>query len=186
MTVASMGVLAAEESINPLLPPAYDIFWSALILVVLGFFFTKYAMPRIVVILDERTERIEGGLAKAAAAQAEAAALLEEYHRKLAEARGEAARIREEARAEGDGIVADARTRAGEEANRMVEVAQRQIEAERTQAEVSLRGEVGSLATELAGRILGEAMTDEARQARVIDRFLGEIEQSATAGTKGA
>jgi F-type H+-transporting ATPase subunit b len=187
MTPVLMGVLTAEaESINPLLPPTYDIFWSALILVVLGFFFTKYAMPRIIETLDERTERIEGGLARAEEAQAEAAALLEQYHRKLADARAEAARIREEARTEGGEILADAKTRANEEADRIAGVAQKQIEAERTQAAVALRGEVGLLATELAGKIIGESMSDEARQSRVIDRFLDEIEQTAVTGGKGA
>ena len=40
----------------------------------------------------------------------------------------------------------------------------------------SLRAEVGTLATELASRIVGEALADSARQSRVIDRFLDELE----------
>ena len=51
-----------------------------------------------------------------------------------------------------------------------------QIEAERQQALTALRTEVGNLATELASRIVGESLTDEARQSRMVDRFLDELE----------
>src|SRR5690349_16087682 len=51
-----------------------------------------------------------------------------------------------------------------------------QIEAERQQALTSLRTEVGTLATELASRIVGESLTDEARQSRMVDRFLDDLE----------
>ena len=143
--------------------------------------FLKYVLPKIQAVLDERTERIEGGLAKAESAQAEAAAALVEYQQQLADARTEAARIREEARAEGAAIVAESRTRATAEAARIVENAQRQIDAERQQASVSLRAEVGSLATELASKIVGESLADEARRSRVVDRFLDELEASTAA-----
>lgn len=181
MTTAVLvaGAVTAEESVNPLLPPDYDIFWSVVIVLVLGFFFTKYAMPRLTAMLDERASKIEGGLAEAERAQAEAVATLGEYRQQLAEARSEAARIRDDARSDGAEIVAEARARATEEAARIVANAQRQVEAERTQAAVALRAEVGALATELASRIIGESLADEARQSRVIDRFLDEIEASA-------
>src|SRR5207253_1115478 len=48
--------------------------------------------------------------------------------------------------------------------------------AERQQALTALRTEVGTLATELASRIVGESLTDEARQSRMVDRFLDELE----------
>lgn len=178
------ALVAAEEGAatpNPLLPETYDIVWSLVIVVVLGFFFTKYAMPKFTAILDERTAKIEGGLAKAESAQAEAAAALEQYNQQLLEARTEAARIREEARAEGAAIVAESRTRAQAEAARVVENAQRQIDAERQQAAVSLRAEVGALATELASKIVGESLADEARRSRVVERFLDDLEASVAA-----
>jgi F-type H+-transporting ATPase subunit b len=51
-----------------------------------------------------------------------------------------------------------------------------QIESERQAAVVSLRSEVGTLATTLAGRIVGETLEDDARAARVVDRFLADLE----------
>lgn len=184
-----MNLVAAEGG-NILLPPGYDILWSAVSIAVIGYVFWRKVLPTFNRILDERTARIEGGLAKAEEAQAEAAAALAEYHHQLAEARGEAARIREGARVEGEQILADLRTKANEDAARIVTNAQRQIEAERQQAAVALRTEIGALATELASRIIGEALADDARQSRMIDRVLDELEDTtasdAAARTGGA
>ncbi|HEY0133515.1 MAG TPA: F0F1 ATP synthase subunit B, partial [Nannocystis sp.] len=96
----------------------------------------------------------------------------------LGEAKHEAARIREEAREQGSQIVAEMRAQAQSEAGRIVEHGKAQIEAERQQAVTSLRAEVGTLATGLAGRIVGESLDDEARQSRVVERFLAELEAS--------
>jgi len=181
-TIAGLLTAAEEaETPNPLLPETYDIVWSLVIVVVLGLVFLKYALPKIQAVLDERTELVEGGLAKAETAQAEAAAALVEYQQQLNDARTEAARIREEARAEGSAIVAESRTRATAEAARIVENAQRQIDAERQQASVSLRNEVGTLATDLASKIVGESLADEARRSRVVERFLDDLEASTAA-----
>jgi len=166
-SAASGLVLAAEDSgseQNPLLPETYDIIWSVVIVLVIGFVFIKYVLPKFQAVLDERAEKIQGGLEKAEKSQEEADALLAQYHQQLQEARTEAASIREEARAEGSAIV---------------DAAQRQIEAERQAASVSLRNDVGQLATELASRIVGESLADSARQSRVVDRFLDDLESGA-------
>lgn len=173
-------VTAAEgteevQGIDLIIPAPYDIFWSAVVLLIIAIAFYKYALPTFTRILDERTAKIEGGLEKAELAQAEAAAARDEYQAQLQEARTEAARIREEARGEGSQIVAEARTKASEEAARITDTAHRQIEAERQQAAVQLKQDVGALATELASKIVGEALEDEVRQSRVVDRFLDEL-----------
>jgi len=174
------AVVSAAEgtTTNILLPHTYDIVWSLIIVVIVGLVFYKFVLPKFNAVLDERTARIEGGIAKAEQVQEEAAKALAEYHEQLALARAEASRTRDEARAEGAVIVAELRTKANEEAARIVEAANRQIEAERQSAAVSLRAEVGELATELASKIVGESLTDSARQSRVIDRFLDELEES--------
>jgi F-type H+-transporting ATPase subunit b len=173
-----MQNLADAAQQNPLVPtwPEFIIGTICFLLVfgVLG----KMLLPRIQQILTERTEQIEGGLARAEQEQEEAQQLLEQYRQQLAEARHEAARLREEAREQGAQIIAEMREQAETEARRITQAAQAQIESERQQALASLRAEVGALATELAGRIVGESLTDEARQSRMVDRFLAEIEQS--------
>jgi F-type H+-transporting ATPase subunit b len=174
-----MTHLAADTaSTNPLLPswPEF-IIGTILFLLVFGFL-GKLLLPRIQKTLAERTDLIEGGLARSEEAQAEAKDLLDQYRAQLDEARHESARLREEAREQGAQIIAEMREQAQTEARRITEAAQAQIQAERQQALTSLRAEVGTLATELASRIVGESLTDEARQSRMVDRFLEELEVS--------
>ncbi|WP_062079239.1 F0F1 ATP synthase subunit B [Demequina globuliformis] len=176
--VSQLAVVAAEEgeAKNPLIPANYDILWSTVIFVIIVVVFMKFLLPKLQAVLDERAEKIEGGIKKAEEAQAEAAAALEEYTAQLTEARAEAARIREDARSEASQIVSDSHTRASDDAKRIVETAHKQVEAERQQAVVSLHSEVGALAAELASRIVGESLADDARQQRIIDSFLDDLE----------
>jgi F-type H+-transporting ATPase subunit b len=125
-----------------------------------------------------RTEAIQGGIEKAERAQLEAAKALESYTAQLADARGEAAKIREEARVQGAAIIEDLRAQAQEEAARITAAAHSSIEAEREKAISSLRAEVGTLAVDLASKIVGEALEDQVRQSRIVDRFLEDLEKS--------
>ncbi|MFF3666943.1 F0F1 ATP synthase subunit B [Microtetraspora malaysiensis] len=174
---AAATLLAAEGN-SPIMPHLYElvvgVFSFLLVLVVVG----KILTPRIQKTLNERTEAIEGGIKKAEDAQAEAQRTLEQYRAQLAEARQDAARLREEAREQGARIKTELREEAQEEARRLVQAAHAQIEADRQQAMAQLRGEIGRLSTELAGRIVGESLEDEARQRRVVDRFLEQLEET--------
>ncbi|GAB2682468.1 F0F1 ATP synthase subunit B [Thalassiella azotivora] len=162
----------------PIIPHPGELIVGLIAFGILYWVVAKYVVPRFEETFAERTAAIEGGMQQAEKAQAEAEAALKEYQAQLAEARAEGARIREEARAEGAAILAEMRERAQSDANRITEGAHKQIEAERHQAVVQLRSEVGRLATELASRIVGESLADEARQSRVVERFLTELEQA--------
>jgi F-type H+-transporting ATPase subunit b len=169
----------STASTNPLLPSWPEFIIGTILFVLVFGVMAKLLLPRIQQTLAERTELIEGGLAKSEEAQSEAKALLDQYREQLAEARHEASRLREEAREQGAQIIAEMREQAQAEARRVTEAAQAQIEAERQQALISLRAEVGTLATELASRIVGESLADQARQSRMVDRFLSELEVSS-------
>ena len=168
----------AEAEHNPLLPAWYDIIWSAVCFIVILFVFWKVALPKMQAMLDQRGAAIEGNIAKADEAQRQAEAALEEYTAQLAEARKEAGEIRENAREDAKKIVAEAKDNAVVEANRVSAAAHAQIEAERQSALVSLRGEVGSLALDLAGGVIGETLSDDAKAQAVVDRFLADLEAS--------
>ncbi|TRW43412.1 F0F1 ATP synthase subunit B [Georgenia yuyongxinii] len=181
----------AQVTQNPLIPAGYDILWSAVCIAIIAFFLAKYAVPRLTAMLDERAAKIESGLQQAEKAEQAAADAEERIASELADARREAAAVREQAQEEGKQIVAEARGKAQTEADRVTEAAQRQIEADRQAAQISLRTDVGMLATELASRIVGESVTEQALQSRVIDRFLdqleaAEAEQGAAATTREA
>jgi F-type H+-transporting ATPase subunit b len=170
-----------EAANNPLIPAWYDIIWSALWFVIILVVVWKVALPKLTKMLDERSAAIEGNMAKADEAQKKAEAALEEYTRQLAEARTEAGEIREAAREDGKKIVAEAKETASSEAARITATAHTQIEAERQTALVSLRSEVGSLALDLAGGVVGETLSDDARATAVVDRFLADLEASEKA-----
>lgn len=175
-------LMAAEEGTSPLFPNVWEIAITAIGFLILLFIVTKYVVPAFEKIYQDRKEAIEGGLAKAEKAQAEAAAAREEYGQQLESARLEAQKIREEARAEGDSIIAEAKERASVEAARITENAQKTIAAERASAQASLRTEVGTLATVLAGKIVGESLADDQRSSRVVDRFLADLDAQQQAG----
>ncbi|WP_024802498.1 F0F1 ATP synthase subunit B [Nocardia sp. BMG51109] len=179
----TIHVLAQEaEDKNPLLPETYDIVWSLIVTVVIAFVFYKYVVPRLMKVLNERSDKIEGGIAKAEAAQAEAQATLEQYQQQLAEARLEAARIREEARTQGQQILAQLRSEAQSEADRIVASGHAQLEAQRQQIVTELRAELGHTAVDLAEKIIGQSVSDEAKQAASIDRFLTELDEKSGIG----
>ena len=156
-------------------------FWVELIAFAIMFFIlAKYIVPPINRAMTARQDAIRKEFADLDQARADAKSVEEEFRAQIADARHEAARIREEAREQGAAIIAEMREQAQAEANRIVEHAHTQIAADRLQADTSLRAEVGSLATDLAGRIVGEALEDQARQSRVVDRFLADLEAQKT------
>ncbi|HVQ89018.1 MAG TPA: F0F1 ATP synthase subunit B [Actinomycetes bacterium] len=172
-----MHVMAAEVmTINPLVPSMAEIVIALVSFGVLYYLVAKFVVPRFEEVYKERTDAIEGGMARAEVAQAQAAAALEQYQEQLADARGEAAQIREEARAQGAAILAEMREQAQAESARLVATAQTHIEAERAAAVSSLHAEVGTLASQLAEKIVGESLADDDIQRRVIDRFLADLE----------
>ncbi|MFF7943677.1 F0F1 ATP synthase subunit B [Nocardia gamkensis] len=175
----SVLLAAAEgEDVNPLVPETYDIVWSIVCVIIIGFLFYKYVTPRLMKTLDERSEKIEGGIARAEAAQEEAQLTLQQYQQQLADARLEAARIREDARTQGQEILAQMRSEAQAEADRIIAAGHTQLEAQRQQILTELRHEVGRTAVDLAEKIIGQSVSDEAKQAASIDRFLDELDQT--------
>jgi F-type H+-transporting ATPase subunit b len=174
--------LADSLTTTPIWPSSAELVLGFICFFVVFGVLGKLLLPRITKTLEEREDAIEGGINRADEAQAEAQRVLEQYRAQLDDARHEAARLRSEATEQGAQIVAEMRERAQAEARRITEAAQAQIEAERQQALASLRAEVGSLSVELASRIVGESLTDTARQSRMVDRFLDDIEARTASG----
>jgi F-type H+-transporting ATPase subunit b len=165
---------------NPLIPEWPELIIGTVAFLIVFAVLAKVLMPRIQKTLAERTDAIDGGLRRAEEAQAEANRTLELYRAQLAEARHEASRLREEAQEQGAQIIAEMREQAQAEARRVTEAAHAQLEADRQQAIAALRNEVGAMSVELAGKIVGESLADEARQARMVDRFLEELESQSS------
>lgn len=165
-------------NLGPLAPAHLSEVIMGIILMILIYLVLRAkVVPAFEKMYAERATAIQGGMEKAEKAQKEAEAALRQYQEQLAEARQEAARIREDAKNEGARIKAEMREQAESESARIVANANAQIEAERSQVVNQLRTEVGGLATTLAGRIVGESLDDDERARRTIDRFIADLEQ---------
>jgi F-type H+-transporting ATPase subunit b len=171
----------AASSLGPLSPDLTELIIGTISFLVVFAVLWRVLLPRIQQTLTERTDQIEGGLQRAEEAQAEAKQTLEQYQAQLAEARHEASRMRQDAQEEGARILAELRERGEAERQRLVAAAHDQIEADRVQAIQALRTEMGALAVELASRVVGESLDADARQRRVVDRFLEELETEQVA-----
>ena len=173
--------LASEtgEDKNVLLPAIYDIIWGGLSFLIILVLFAKFVMPAMRDITTARTEKIEGGLARAEQSQAEANELLAQYRAALADANKEASDIRAAASAERLAIIDDAKKAAANAAAAVNAQAQTALESDRTRVATELRRDLGLVATDLASRIVGEVLTDDARAQAVVERFISDLEQSA-------
>ena len=176
---------AVATGFGPLSPDPVELIIGVIAFAIVFGILSRVLFPRIQQTLRERTDKIEGGIERAEAAQKEAGETLERYRAQLAEARHDAARLRERAQEEGAQIIAEMREQASTEARRLIDAAHAQIEADRVQAVQALRAEVGALVVELASRVVGESLTQEARQRRLVDRFLDELEEQPEAAGRG-
>ena len=183
------AVLAAEtggggfwENAYPVIPHPGELIVGIISFALLYVIYKRYVVPRLEAMLAERRRHIEGGIERAEAMQAEAKAALEQYRAQLAEARNEAAQIRDQARAEGQQILEELRTQAQEESARIVARGEEQLATQRQQLVNELRGQIGTLAVDLAGRVVGESLADDARRRGTVDRFLADLDGMAAAG----
>ena len=169
---------AAGGELNPLVPHTAELIAGPVAFILLFLVLRAKVVPMFEKAFAERTDAIAGGIERAEKAQRDAEIALSKYTSQLSDAQGEAQKIREDARVQGAAIIEELRTKAQEEAARITAAASATIEAERQQAIASLRNEVGTLATELASKIVGEALDDQVRQSRIVDRFIADLEKS--------
>ncbi len=173
-------LLAAEEGGNNVLRiPIFEFVIGLLAFAIVFGTLAKFALPKIKQTLEERADAIEGGIKRAEEAQAQAQQTLEQYQEQMAAARAEVAEIRQQAEAERAGVMEEARKAAEAQAQQIAANATAQIEAEKAKALADLRKSMGGVATDLAGRIVGESMSDDERARGVVDRFIAELEQAS-------
>ena len=173
--MASVTSLLVPMESNFLVPNA-TFFVELAAFLLLFFLLAKYVIPPINRAMTSRQDAIRSSSPISTRPRTRRTQAEDEFKAQIADARHEAARIREEAREQGAAIIAELREQAQAEASRIVEHAHTQIEADRKAAVASLRAEVGTLATTLAGRIVGEASTTTSGSTRVVDRFLADLE----------
>jgi len=170
-----------EESRNPILPAANELIWGAVAFFVLLFLMYRTVWPQVNKAYQDRRANIEGKLEQAEKDRDESERLLERYKQRLAAAEDETQRILEEARANAERVRKELLAKADADAERQLERARLAIRSERDQAIRQLRGEVGTLAVELATRVVGESL-DQERQLRLVDRYIDQLGDQTQAG----
>jgi len=174
LVLAAEAAEAVEEAPNPLLPEPVELIVGGLTFLVVFAILAKFAFPALNKMLAARTEKIQGDLEKAEQARRSAETELAEYRTQLAGAREEGNRIIEEARKTADQLRRDLQARAEQEAQATVVRAQEEIRAERDRVFREIRTQVGQIAVELAGRVVGESL-DEAAHQRLVDEYIDQV-----------
>jgi len=180
-----MSNLPVPMATNNFLVPNFTFVIELVAFVIILWILGKYVIPPVNKAMTARQEAIRKQFEELEQAKADARAAEESFKEQLTEARHEAAKIREDSREQGAAIIADMRKQAQEESDRILKHTRTQLEAERQQAVQQLRSEVGTMATDLAGRIVGESLEDDERQSRTVERFLASLEsdEASTAST---
>lgn len=157
-----------------LLIPKIGEFIPALVaFIILWIILAKFGWPAITKMLDKRTATIKEALSKAEQAQIESERLLAEHQAQLDEARVEASQIIADAKRTGEALKAELNAKAQQESEDMIAKAQVAIEAEKKAAIAELQGSVANLSVSVAGRLIGEDLTD-AEHLKVVERYIAE------------
>lgn len=172
------------EGGNFLVPNATFIAELVAFLIIL-FVLSRYVVPPVQKALKERQDIIRTQIEEADETHAKLAAAESDYRAALKDASTQAAQIRDDARADATAIREEMLARAREEADRIVAAGREQLLAERATVVRELRAEIGSLAVDLASRIVGESLADESRQRGTVERFLAELDGAGAASVRG-
>lgn len=162
------------EAPNPVLPATSEILWggAAFAIVLVGLI--KFGFPMLKKGLAARQDKIREDLEAAEHAKAEAERESSEYRAQLADARGEAGRIVEEARQAADQVRKDLIARAEADAAEVRSRAQDDIRLASDRAIADLQTQMSEMSIELAERIVGHNL-DRAAQAELIEHYINEV-----------
>jgi F-type H+-transporting ATPase subunit b len=147
------------------------------------FIIGRYVLPPLRKAMNERQGIINQQMLDADQTREQLANAQAEYQRALAEARKEAAHIRDSATADAQRIADEMHATAREESARIVARGEELLANQRQTTVRELRAEIGTLAVDLAGKIVGESLADDVRARATVDRFLADLENIGAAGT---
>lgn len=173
--------VVAQEAGEPgaALPHLAEIIVGFVAFSVLVYIVGRYAWPLFTKSHEDHNRTISSGMKRAETEQQQAQDELARQRARLAEVDNDAARIRDDARADAERIKEDMAERAREEADRVVAQGRQSVEASRSRTVSDLRAEVGRGSVELARRIVSASLADDSRRGRSVDSFLDQLESMA-------
>jgi F-type H+-transporting ATPase subunit b len=177
--VATIFVLATEageeaSGLDLVLPDTAELIWALVGFALLMVVMVKKVFPALNKMLDERQAKIQGQIEEAESQRQEAEQLRRQYAEQLADARGEANAIVEQARSDAERVRADVTSRAEEEANQIRTRAREDADAERGRVIQDLRGQVATLSVDLASQIVQRELDPERHRA-LVDQYINEL-----------
>ncbi len=172
MTGVTTLLIAASS--NPILPKSKEIIWFVVAFAILFFLMKKYALPQVEQTMQERSDKIRGNLEEAEQVRNEAQDVLKQYKRQLADARDESNRIIEEARQTAENLRRDMMERAEAQVAELRERSREEIKAAQERATSELQSRVGTMAIELAEKVVEQSLNRDAN-LRLIERYIEEV-----------
>ena len=173
----AMPVLAlAEEGgggFSLLIPKMGEFIPTLIAFIIIWIILAKVGWPMITGMLDEREKTIKDSLEQAEQAKIQSEQLLAEHKAQLDEARVEAAQIIANAKEAGEALKADITAKAQQESADMIAKAHLAIEAEKKAAIADLQSSVADLSVSVAGRLIGENLSDD-EHLKLIERYGAE------------
>ncbi len=130
------------------------LFIQAVVFAILVWFTMKFVWPPIAAALDERALKIAQGLAAAENAKLELSNAHQQVEKELAKTRDDSSKLLADAERRAQVMVEEAKTRAAEEAARIIASAKAEAEQESVKAREALRDQVAALAVKGAEQIL--------------------------------
>jgi F-type H+-transporting ATPase subunit b len=151
------------------------VFWTTLSFLILLFLLRKFAWKPILTAVNDREQSIEEALTEAQKAREEMANLKADNERILKEARAERDQMLKEAREIRDNMVEESKQKAKDEAEKILVQARETIENEKKAALHDLRNTVGTLAIEVAEKVLRSELTNTGKSKELVDDYLNDI-----------
>lgn len=173
-----LAVADGEASGTDLLLPAMpELIWGAVAFALLMGLMFKFVFPRANQTLEDRSAAIQGKMEAADKELQEAQRTKAEYEAGIADARGEANRIVEQAKQDAEALRGDIIARAEDEAAQLLEKARADVAAERERLLQELRAEVGRMSVELASRIV-ERELDVTTHRALVDDYIQDLSRT--------
>ena len=147
-------------------------FWQILIFIFLVLLLKKFAWKPILDTVNERESSIKDAMSEADKARNEMAAIQESNQKVLKEARAEREALLKDARNTGAEIVAQAKTDAKTEANKIISQAQEAIQNEKRAAVNELKNQVAQISLEIAEKVIDTELANKDKQAQLVDKLL--------------
>ena len=160
---------------NVIKPDFGLLFWTSVIFLLFFFLMWKFAFGPIGDALAKREDDIRDALDEAKKARNEMEQMNSENERLMAEARTERAAMLKEAKETRDRLVTEAKDEAKKEANKIVTSAKQEIEAQKQAAMVELKNQVGTMAIDIAEKVLRQNLQGDAAQQKLVNGLVDDI-----------